>query len=157
VRRWRAHTAGAGAPRARPPASSWLTPPPSATCSFPSRARAPTTHTRAPLPGFPGGPTDPFSTKGVAGQGKIHVRVQQRNGRKCITTIQGLDDDLDLKRICKHMKKSFNCNGNLAQDEDMGEIVQLQGDQRQNVRQWILDQEIVTKAEADERVVLHGF
>ena len=121
---------------------------------------APSPPTCPPSTGFGAGPTDPFSQKtgaGAFGQAKIHVRVQQRNGRKCITTIQGLDDDFDLKRICKHMKKSFNCNGNLAQDEDMGEIVQLQGDQRQNVRQWILDQEIVTKAEADERVVLHGF
>ena len=33
---------------------------------------------------------DPFS-KGETGKdtSKIHVRVQQRNGRKCITTIQG--------------------------------------------------------------------
>ena len=28
---------------------------------------------------------------------KIHVRMQQRNGRKCITTVQGLADDLDIK------------------------------------------------------------
>jgi translation initiation factor 1 (eIF-1/SUI1) len=35
------------------------------------------------------------------------VRIQQRNGRKCITTIQGLDADLDLGRIMKNMKK--NC------------------------------------------------
>lgn len=32
---------------------------------------------------------------------KVHIRVQQRNGRKNITTVQGLDDDLDLKRIMK--------------------------------------------------------
>ena len=33
---------------------------------------------------------DPFA-KGETGKdtSKIHVRVQQRNGRKCITTIQG--------------------------------------------------------------------
>ena len=28
-------------------------------------------------------------------QSKVHIRVQQRNGRKCITTVQGLADDLD--------------------------------------------------------------
>ena len=27
-------------------------------------------------------------------QSKVHIRVQQRNGRKCITTVQGLADDL---------------------------------------------------------------
>lgn len=35
--------------------------------------------------------SDPFA-KGETGKdtSKIHVRVQQRNGRKCITTIQGI-------------------------------------------------------------------
>jgi translation initiation factor 1 len=102
------------------------------------------------------GSTDPFGDSAGA-RSKIHVRIQQRNGRKCITTIQGLDDDLDLKRICKAMKRAFNCNGSIAEDEDMGEIIQLQGDQRKNVKDWLLEQEIVTKQEAEDRVVLHGF
>jgi len=83
--------------------------------------------------------------------------VQQRNGRKCITTIQGLDDDLDLKRICKAMKKVFNTNGSIEKDEEMGEVIQLQGDQRTNVRDWLIEQEIVSKTEAEERLVVHGF
>jgi hypothetical protein len=29
----------------------------------------------------------------------------------------------------------------------MGEIIQLQGDQRENVREWLLAQEVVTKQE----------
>lgn len=99
---------------------------------------------------------DPFSS-GAGGRGKIHIRVQKRNGRKCITTVQGLDDDLDLKRICKAMKKIFNCNGNIEVDPEMGEIIQLQGDQRANVKDWLVEQEILTGAEAEERVVIHGF
>ena len=47
---------------------------------------------------------DAFEDAGDKGGGsseeKVHVRVQQRNGRKCITTVAGLDDDLDIKRIC---------------------------------------------------------
>merc|ERR1712139_210447 len=31
----------------------------------------------------------------------VHIRVQQRNGRKCITTVQGLSAELDLKKILK--------------------------------------------------------
>jgi len=86
----------------------------------------------------------------------IHIRVQQRNGRKSITTIQGLDADLDLKRICKAMKRVFNCNGSIEEDKEMGEIIQLQGDQRDNARSWLLDNEIVAKTDA-ELVVVHGF
>ncbi len=41
----------------------------------------------------------------------IHIRVQQRNGRKCITTVQGLDSALDLKKILKAIKKAECCNG----------------------------------------------
>ena len=102
-----------------------------------------------------GGGSDPFAT-GAKGRGKIHVRIQQRNGRKCITTIQGLEDDLDLKRICKAMKRSFNCNGNIADDDEMGEVIQLQGDQRDNSKEWLLAQEIILPAEQD-RIVIHGF
>ncbi len=55
------------------------------------------------------------------------------------------------------MKKAFNCNGNIAEDDEMGEVMQLQGDQRQNVREWLTENEIVSKAEADDRLVIHGF
>ncbi len=35
----------------------------------------------------------------------VHIRVQQRRGRKCVTMVEGLADDLDLKKICKFVKK----------------------------------------------------
>ena len=87
---------------------------------------------------------------------KIHIRVQQRNGKKSITTIQGLEDDLDLKRICKAMRSAFNCNGNVVVNEEEGDVIQLQGDQRDNVKEWLLAQEIISKNEQD-RFVIHGF
>ena len=78
-----------------------------------------------------------------ASQGeKVHVRVQQRNGRKCITTVAGLADDLDIKRICKAFKKNFSCNGAVQNDEDASEVIQLSGDQRTNVKEFLVDQEI---------------
>ena len=84
---------------------------------------------------------------------KVHVRVQQRNGRKCITTVAGLADDLDIKRICKAFKKNFSCNGAVQKDEDAGEVIQLSGDQRTNVKAFLVDQEICH----GENIVLHGF
>lgn len=98
---------------------------------------------------------DIFSNNAIS-KNKYHIRVQQRNGRKCITTIQGWEDDLDLKRICKAMRTAFSCNGNIIADEDAGEVIQLQGDQRENAKKWILEQEIISKSEAD-RIVVHGF
>jgi len=95
---------------------------------------------------------NPFETKQAQ---KIHIRIQQ-NGKRYITTIEGLDEDLDQKRIMKAMKKQFNCNGNLSESEQLGEIIQLQGDHRSDVIDWLVAQEILTKQEANERIVVHG-
>ncbi len=61
------------------------------------------------------------------------------------------------------MKRAFNCNGNVAvaKEGDVAvgagaEIIQLQGDQRDNVRAWLLEQEIILNSDAD-RIVIHGF
>ena len=84
---------------------------------------------------------------------KVHVRVQQRNGRKCITTVAGLADDLDIKRILKAFKKNFQCNGAIVKDKEIGEVIQLSGDQRTLIKDFLTDQEICHA----EEVVLHGF
>jgi len=83
---------------------------------------------------------------------KVHIRLQQRNRRKCILTITGLADDLDLKRICKALKKVFKCNGAVVKDDEWGEVIQLQGDHRQGVVQFLNEQEICDK----EMIVVHG-
>lgn len=95
-------------------------------------------------------------TKNSLHKPKLHIRIQKRNGKKSITTISGFEEDLDVKRICKAMRKQFSCNGNVIEDEEEGEVMQLQGDQRDNVKQWILDNQVIAKNEAD-RIVIHGF
>lgn len=107
-------------------------------------------------------PMDPFTAydefkQSSLTKNKYHIRVQQRNGRKCITTLDGLEEDLDLKRICKAMREAFSCNGNVVMKEDEEEgVIQLQGDQRENIKKWLLEMEIILKSEAD-RIVVHGF
>ena len=99
--------------------------------------------------------TDPFA-KSFDGDGKdnskVHIRIQQRNGRKCITLIQGLADDLDVKRIARALKKNYQCNGSILVDEENGEILQLSGDQRTNVRDFLVKQEICF----EDQIVIHG-
>ena len=92
----------------------------------------------------------------VSEAAKIHVRKQQRSPRKCITTIQGLDADLDLKAMNKAMRKAFSVSGSLFEDPEWGVVIQLQGDQRAAIKKWLISQKILTEAEADERLVLHG-
>lgn len=84
---------------------------------------------------------------------KIHLRSQQRNGRKCITIIQGLDEELDEKKILKYLKKTFQCNGCISVDDEYGKIIQLSGDQKENVKKFLIDQEIYN----EENIVVHGY
>ena len=35
----------------------------------------------------------------------VHIRIQQRNGRKTLTTCQGIPEHFDLPRIMKAFKK----------------------------------------------------
>jgi len=82
----------------------------------------------------------------------IHIRVQQRNGRKCITTVQGLSEELDMKKILKAIKKAECCNGTVVEDETMGKVLQFQGDQRDAVGKFLIDNEIVQAS----KVKKHG-
>jgi translation initiation factor 1 len=74
-----------------------------------------------------------------------HIRLQQRNGRKSLTIIQGLNQKLNIDKITKILKKVFCCNGCIINDENLGKIIQLQGDQRENVIKFFLEEKIVSK------------
>lgn len=82
----------------------------------------------------------------------VHIRNQQRNGKKSITTIVGLDPALNKKAILKAFKKAFNCNGNVVEDEDVGFVVQIQGDKRKDVQKFLIEEKIVSK----NQVKVHG-
>jgi translation initiation factor 1 len=96
--------------------------------------------------------SDPFQ-KGTVELEPIHIRVQQRNGRKCITHIQGLsqDTDIDLKKLLKSFKKSFNCNGSIQEHEDYGKVLQMSGDQRSCVKEYLQDKKII-----QTKIIIHG-
>ena len=82
----------------------------------------------------------------------------ERNGRKTLTTVQGLPKKFDQKKILKVIKKKFGmsfvtyacvsgpdanyilaCNGTIVSDTEMGEVIQLQGDQRKDVQEFLTD------------------
>ncbi|KAF4510150.1 translation initiation factor SUI1 domain-containing protein [Hirsutella rhossiliensis] len=88
-------------------------------------------------------------------QNYIHIRIQQRNGRKTLTTVQGLPKKFDQKKILKVIKKKFACNGTIVTDTEMGEVIQLQGDQRKDVQDFLTDKEGL---ELDVKTIkVHGF
>ncbi|KAG0311593.1 Eukaryotic translation initiation factor eIF-1, partial [Linnemannia gamsii] len=101
---------------------------------------------------------DPFADLGDSGdtadqQNYIHIRIQQRNGRKTLTTIQGLPATFDQKRMLKIFKKDFACNGTLVEDPELGSVIQLQGDQRTKVLNLLVEEGGIDK----KMIKLHGF
>lgn len=84
-------------------------------------------------------------------QEHMHLRLQQRNGRKCITLIEGFPSDIDLKKVLRYFKKSFQCNGTIVTDED-NKIMQLTGDRRRQVAQFLEEEQIVPK----DSIKVHG-
>ena len=79
--------------------------------------------------------------------------------------VQGLKKEYDYKKILKALKKGiahhltalhrqdmwtsvptlvapaadFCCNGTVVEDDELGQVIQLQGDQRKNVAQFLLE------------------
>lgn len=101
-------------------------------------------------------PFDPFADADgddkVVTKGIVHIRLQQRNGRKSLTTIQGLDDKLDLAKLTKAFKKEFCCNGCVVENKELGKVIQLQGDQREKVKGFLSDEDIASK----KMIKVHG-
>ncbi|KAH7533039.1 hypothetical protein FEM48_Zijuj04G0087600 [Ziziphus jujuba var. spinosa] len=101
---------------------------------------------------------DPFADanaedSGAGSKEYVHVRIQQRNGRKSLTTVQGLKKEFSYNKILKDLKKEFCCNGTVVQDPELGQVIQLQGDQRKNVSTFLVQAGIVKK----EHIKIHGF
>lgn len=102
---------------------------------------------------------DPFAEDDPATGGKkkadslIHIRIQQRNGRKTLTTVQGIDQQYDLKKIVKACKKEFACNGTVVDHAEYGEVIQLQGDQRQHISNFLKNIGLAR----EEHIKVHGF
>ncbi|TYG47404.1 hypothetical protein ES288_D11G336000v1 [Gossypium darwinii] len=99
---------------------------------------------------------DPFADANAEDSGAgtkeyVHIRIQQRNGRKSLTTVQGLKKEFSYNKILKDLKE-FCCNGTVVQDPELGQVIQLQGDQRKNVSTFLVQAGIVK-----DNIKIHGF
>lgn len=80
---------------------------------------------------------------------KIHIRIQDRTGKKKITLIEGLDPKLDFAKITRALKKTFNTNGTVLE----GNIIQINGDFRELIKKFLIEFKIVQ----DEKwIQIHG-
>jgi translation initiation factor 1 len=95
----------------------------------------------------------------------VHLRLQQRNGRKSITIIEGLARDLNLKKIAKALKQTFSTSCAIkskdekkgakkaSNDADDEKILQLAGDRRREVANFLEVTHICEK----KQIKIHGF
>ncbi|CAF0952508.1 unnamed protein product [Rotaria sp. Silwood1] len=100
--------------------------------------------------------SDSGAAGGASGQRSsnlIHIRIQQRSGKKTLTTVQGIGEEFDKKRLLRAFKKKFACNGTVVEHQEYGEVIQLQGDQRTNVSQFLKEIGICQA----EQLKVHGF
>ena len=54
---------------------------------------------------------------------------------------------------CELLQRGFKCNGACVKSKISGTVIQLQGDQRERARDFMLEYKIVSKSEA---IVMHG-
>lgn len=98
---------------------------------------------------------DADAAKMLDRNGKIHIRVQQR-GKKWVTTLEGLDKDLDIHKIAKAIAKAFHCASVVRLDDDEQEFIKIQGNVKEELRAWLVKQEIISERDEKERLVVHG-
>jgi translation initiation factor 1 len=86
---------------------------------------------------------------------EVHLRIQQRNGKKCWTFVEGLNelntkDSNFVDNLAKIFKKKFNCSATIKKPEN---IIQLQGDHRDEIKTYLLKEKIISQ----DKIKIHGF
>jgi translation initiation factor SUI1 len=83
---------------------------------------------------------------------KVHITVQQRNSRKYITNVADIPEIYDLPKILKYIKRINKCGGSIVKDND-SEVIQVTGDQRQNIKNFFIDYNVMEQ----DQIIIHGF
>lgn len=83
---------------------------------------------------------------------KVTISVEKRGGKRFITNVIGMADDLDLNKILSYLKKKHNCSGSILKDEKYGEVMTFTGDQKENIYNFLVKEEIYSK----EDIIIKG-
>ena len=84
----------------------------------------------------------------------IHLHIKQRNGRKSITFVENIElinksnQPNFMDKIKQVFSKKFNCSVCIKEDN----ILQLQGDQRNNIKDYLIDNKFIK----EDYIVVHG-
>lgn len=75
---------------------------------------------------------------------EVNIRVQQRNGRKCITTVSNLNQFINFDTLVKHFKTEWGCAGTVIPTPN-GKVLQLQGDQLEKLKEFLVTEKLVLR------------
>ena len=86
---------------------------------------------------------------------KINIRIKQRNNKKNWTIIENLEcvKDLDIKLFNKDLKKTLCCNSSIQYTDDNNPIIQLQGDHREVIKNYLNEKLEIEK----DNIIVHGY
>jgi len=71
-------------------------------------------------------------------ENEIHIRKQNRKGRKWITTIENIPEEYDINDLLGNLKRKLSCNGSITVDPAKNrKIVQVQGNHGQFIREYL--------------------
>jgi translation initiation factor SUI1 len=83
---------------------------------------------------------------------KVTITVEKRGGKRFITNVIGMAEDLDLNKILSYLKKNHNCSGSIIKDEKYGEVMSFTGDQKENIYNFLINEQIYSK----EDIIVKG-
>lgn len=102
---------------------------------------------------------DEFNNNDLSKRKEIHIKLQQRKGKKYLTFIEGLyeinnmnniEKEKFIDHINKQLKKKFNCGSSIKKPEF---IIQLHGDHREEIKKYLIEKKIVST----DQIKIHGF
>lgn len=86
-------------------------------------------------------------------QNFVHIRIFQRTGRKSVTRVEGLPPTTDFRKVLAGLQGPLCCGGSLVQDKEAGTVLQLNGDHRAKVKEYLIEKGITPK----HRIQTHGY
>ena len=87
----------------------------------------------------------------------IHIKIQQRNGKKSWTFIEGLvkldetnNADKFMDALAKEFKHKFNCGASISKPDY---TIKMMGDHREGIKEYLLKNFDIK----EDQIKIHGF
>ncbi|KAN0024918.1 hypothetical protein ACTFIV_009327 [Dictyostelium citrinum] len=71
----------------------------------------------------------------------VHIRLLIFKN-KPLTLVEGLPNFLNFKILLKHLKRLMDCNGAILEQQEIGKVLQFQGDRRKQIKQFLIEHRI---------------